>query len=190
MDEVRSSLRKQREGLSVQDVLSKSKDKVEKVEAAIAATQEAELPFLKGVEVLPPEEAPKAIADCEDAISKAEKVINDARSFVKSKSAESRKYSKDLAKRLTDELADHLKRADAATKRLSEFKKSTVSRKTAAILAESTGKISDAEKKVAAFKEAGRLFSSEDLGDVSSEKIKEAMEGAGAAEREASAACV
>ena len=47
-------------------------------EEALAACQDAEMPFLKGIEVLPPEESTKAIGDCEAAGNKADAALGQA----------------------------------------------------------------------------------------------------------------
>ena len=46
-------------------------EKMVAAEEALSACQDAEMPFLKGIEVLPTEESSKAISDCEAAAAQA-----------------------------------------------------------------------------------------------------------------------
>lgn len=72
-------MKSQKQGLSAQEMTNSIVEKVLAAEEALAACQDAEMPFLKGIEarhpskcledsqVLPPEESSKAIGDCEAA---------------------------------------------------------------------------------------------------------------------------
>ena len=76
-------------------------DIVDKAKEAVTATAEAEMPFLKGVEVPPREEALQAVKDSEEATVKAETALDLARQVIRSKAADAKtRYSKADAKSL------------------------------------------------------------------------------------------
>ena len=82
-------------------------DIVDKAKEAVTATAEAEMPFLKGVEVPPREEALQAVKDSEEATVKAETALDLARQVIRSKAADAKtRYSKAVAKRLKDDLGE------------------------------------------------------------------------------------
>jgi len=87
IEAVLATLRSQREGLTMASVLATAAERVEKVEAESERCQEAELPFLKGVEVLPGDESDKAIKDCEACARAADGAVNQATTFLKHKIA-------------------------------------------------------------------------------------------------------
>merc|ERR1740138_455764 len=59
LDGVVGVLRRQREGLSTQQMLQVAGEKIDRAEQSLTKCQEAEMPFLKGIEVLPPDESNK-----------------------------------------------------------------------------------------------------------------------------------
>ena len=60
-------------------------EKMVAAEEALSACQDAEMPFLKGIEVLPTEESSKAISDCEAAAAQAFAAVNQAKTEIRSK---------------------------------------------------------------------------------------------------------
>merc|ERR1712087_437402 len=67
LEEVNTRLKVQREVACAPSIIAEAKDKVAKLEACMKACDEAEMPFLKGMEVLPEEESDVALADSEKA---------------------------------------------------------------------------------------------------------------------------
>jgi len=183
-------LKSQREGLASQQVVLLAGEKVDKAEESLVKCQEAEMPFLKGIEVLPADESTKAIAECDAASSQAGSAIGQAQTFIKTKLAESKKYAQALQKTVTEELTQLQTRLEATAKKLTSFKKETSDRKMASIMAEVVEAVTNCEKKVNAFVEAGSLFLSEELESVSTQALKEAGEKTSATEKEASAAVI
>jgi len=179
-------LRKQKERKVTAEMLAAATEKIEKAEESLTKCQEAEMPFLKGLEILPQEESTKAIADSEAAATKAELIINQAKTFARTKAAEVKRLSPDLAKTASEELNQLLVRGEAATKKLVSFKKETSERKMASLLAEVVDSIAIAEKKVAVVCEAAKLFLSDSLDKITTEAIKDATEKTSAVEEEAS----
>jgi len=189
LEDVSKVLSRQREGLATQQMLVQASDKVDKVEEALLKCQEAEMPFLKGLEVLPPDESGKAIGESETAAAQADAKTNQAKGYIKSKLAEAKRYSAEVAKRVTDELGAQSNRLEGIMKKIAAFKKETSDRKMASMLAEAIDTVTQAEKKVAALGEAAAVFSSDGLEKVTVDVLKEAGDKSKVAEKDASAAC-
>jgi len=187
-DGLLASLKKQREGLAASDSVLGFLKKVDVAEECLATCQEAEMPFLKGIEILPPDESVKAIGDCESGAAKAEMAVSTARAMLRSRFSELKRYSKEVASRTQDELKAQEKRLEGVAKKLADFKKETAERKTAAMLAEAHEAVSEAEKKAAALGKACEGLTLENLDGVAAEALKESVEGTGTCEREAAAA--
>jgi hypothetical protein len=71
LDAVFAYLKQQEEGLSLQTVCQTATEKVAAAEASMEKCGHAELPFLKGIEILPDEESEEALAACAKAASEA-----------------------------------------------------------------------------------------------------------------------
>mmetsp|Transcript_23922 Transcript_23922/g.38200 ORF Transcript_23922/g.38200 Transcript_23922/m.38200 type:complete len:2017 (-) Transcript_23922:43-6093(-) len=184
VDEVTRTLRSQREGLTLQTVYASASEKVDKAEESFSKCGDAELPFLKGIEVLPKEESDAAIKDSEAAAAEATKAVNAADSYIKGKLQEIKKYSKETIKTATEELEELKSRLDAVAKKLSNFKKETKERKMTALMAEAIEVVANAEAKGTSLAEVVKVFESENLDETSVATLKEAMEKAGAADKE------
>jgi len=186
---VLSTMKSQKQGISAQQMAASIVEKVVAAEEALSACQDAEMPFLKGIEVLPTEESSKAISDCEAAAAKADAAVNQAKTEIRSKQNDARKFPKELQEKATKELTQLLARAEACAKKIVDFKKETMERKLNAIMAEAMEAIKAAESKVKAHTEVAKVFS-EDLNSVTEEAIKEAMEKVGDFEKEAQTAMI
>jgi len=182
-----ASMRTQRYGLSAQKIAAEVGEKVAAVEEAMTACQDAEMPFLKGIEVLPPDESTKALTESQAASAKAEAALNQARAIIRTKQAESKKFPKELMDKATSELSQFSTRLEGTAKKLAEFKKETVERKVNAMMAEVMDVIKEAEKKCEEYTKVAKVFS-DDLNTVSVEALKEAQEKVGDAEKAATAA--
>jgi len=189
LDGSSSVLKTQLEGVAVQQTIKTAGEKVQSVEEALEKTQEAELPFLKGIEVLPQEESNKAIGESEAAATRAGTAAAQAMSFIKQKLAAAKSYSKETQKSFTEEMDVLQKRLEESTKKIDAFKKETLERKMAAFMSEVSEGVQAAEEKVKALQEASEVLSKDDLDGVSTEALKEALEKTKAAEKEAQAAC-
>merc|ERR1712113_322232 len=146
-------------------------DKVDKVEECLKACSEAEMPFLKGIEILPGEESTKAIKDSEAAISSSTNAVRAAQNFINNKIQEVRRFSKDVNKSITDDLKEISERLERSNKKLATFKTDTAERKTNAMMGEVVEAIQTTEKKAADLKEAAKLFSPEDLEAVNADAL-------------------
>merc|ERR1712217_68117 len=136
LDTINSLLRGQKETITAREIMVAASDKVDKVEENLKACSEAEMPFLKGIEILPGEESTKAIKDSEAAITSTTNSIRSAQNYISNKLQEVRKFSKDVSKSITDDLKEISERLEASNKKLGAFKSETAERKTNAMMAE------------------------------------------------------
>ena len=107
-------LRGQRDGLSVQETLVLARERVDAVEQALTGCQEAEMPFLKGIEVLPLEESGNASAELEGASAKANVAVQRARTLLKTC------FGNDST---SEEVAQLVQRTELVATKLLNFKK-------------------------------------------------------------------
>jgi len=187
MDEVLLLLKKNRESVATKSMLKQAAEKVDKVEECMEQCGQAELPWLKGVEVLPKDESEKALKECAVASTAVDGALTQARTFIKTKLAEAKKLVKEVQADVTEELNSHSSRLEEVAKRVGEFKKDMNERRVAAILAEAVDAISACDKKIEVLVKVSQVFSS-DLEEVSTDTLKEAVEKTAAAEKEAAAA--
>eukprot|EP00933_Yihiella_yeosuensis_P078904 TRINITY_DN9088_c1_g1_i3.p1 TRINITY_DN9088_c1_g1~~TRINITY_DN9088_c1_g1_i3.p1 ORF type:complete len:1246 (+),score=343.19 TRINITY_DN9088_c1_g1_i3:498-3740(+) len=111
---------------------------------------EAELPFLKGMEVLPLSESTEALAASTKAVQSLESAIAETRNFIAGKSLELKKeFSPDKAKPVLQELAKFTGQINSASTRLGQFKKDTEVRRKKQEVQEVVEKIQDAETEIA-----------------------------------------
>jgi len=191
LEGVTTVLRKQKEGIAMQQMVAMAIERSEQVEAVLQKCGEAEMPFLKGIEVLPQEESTKAISECEAAGGAAEKVVTGAKAFIRQKVAEASKSTqKESAKSTIEELNLLMQRCEEAAKKLATFKAETLERKMGALLADLMEAITGAEAKSQVMVKASQVFLSETLEEVSTEELQEAVEKSAVAEKEATSACL
>jgi len=183
------TLAKQREGLTVQQIQAQVVELTDDAEQLLAKCQEAEMPFLKGIEVLPEEESKTAIGECEAAAANTEKAVTKAKAVIRRKLSETARMSKETSTSAAAELNAQLEKTDSVGKRLANFKKETTERKTAALVSDLVDLLNGAENKVQALVKVCEVLTSDDLETVSTQDLKEAVEKASAAEKEAAEAC-
>lgn len=183
-DAVKKEMRGQRMGLSAKEMASKVLEKVLAIEDALAACNEAEMPFLKGIEVLPGDESEKAISSCEAAATKAEAALNHAKILIKAKHVEAQKFPKELQEKAKADLAELQKRTDDFSKKVHDFRKETTDRKIESIMSEVVQAINAAEEKTKAHTEVAKVFS-DDLEKVSVEALQAAMDKVADLDKEA-----
>jgi len=183
VNKIGTVLKSQREGLALQSVYSTAHEKVDKAEEAFAKCGDAELPFLKGIEVLPQEESDKAIKESETAAAESQKLLHDAKTYLSQKAQEIRKYSKATQDTANEELKELNTKVEEISKKLGAFKKDTQERKVAAIMAEAVDSVIAAESKAKPLNDAGAPLAASSLDEKSVEELKEAMEKATAAEK-------
>jgi hypothetical protein len=186
IDEVSGLVRIQKEGITLQTGYAAAGEKVEKAEEAFKKCSDAELPFLKGIEVLPKDESDVAVKESEEAAAEATKAVNAAESYIRGKLSEIKRYSK--VKSAVEELEELKKTLEAVSKKLTHFKNETKERKTTALMAEAIEHVSDAEAKGKNLLEVVKVFESENLDESSVAALKESSEKAAAADKECASA--
>jgi len=184
VNKIGTTLKTQREGLALQSVYTTAHEKVDKAEEAFGKCADAELPFLKGIEVLPQEESDKALNESETVAAETHKLLQDARNYLSQKAQEIKKYSKATQDTATEELKELNSRSEEINKKLGAFKKDTQERKVAAVMAEASDSVIAAEAKAKPLTDAGAPFASSSLEEKSVEELKEAIEKANAADKE------
>jgi len=127
--DVMNSAKQHKERLSASELVAQANEKVGRAEAEVKKTGDAELPFLKGVEVLNSKEATAAIADSEVAATGAQKAITDARTFIVQKLSDAKSFSDGPSDTCTKELLALQQKMDTCASKLAELKKDTAERK-------------------------------------------------------------
>lgn len=184
LDEMKAMTREQSERVKMELIVKEAKAKVDKVDASFEQVAEAEAPYLKGMEILPVDEANKAVADSLAAAQAVQQVIAEARTFISSKSLEVKTLLEAVAKAGMEELEALKKRNEEALEKLSQFKKETAGRKKVALHQEALSKVAAVEEAVKRTVEAAApLASSND--EVSPDAATAIVEKLGAAEQEA-----
>merc|ERR1719327_2292732 len=122
VSEVAQTLKSQRELLQLEGLFTTANEKVDKAEESLDKCGEAELSFLKGIEVLPQEESEKAIKESEAASAQSSQLLSQAKGFLSQKLQEVRKYSEKTSKKATAELSELMKRCEVVQKKLTTFK--------------------------------------------------------------------
>eukprot|EP00930_Biecheleria_cincta_P047417 TRINITY_DN32870_c0_g1_i1.p1 TRINITY_DN32870_c0_g1~~TRINITY_DN32870_c0_g1_i1.p1 ORF type:complete len:2068 (-),score=548.13 TRINITY_DN32870_c0_g1_i1:205-6408(-) len=175
-DAIRSTMAKQRAGVRLQRSLLDAADRVKRAEDCLTECGEAELPFLKGIEVLPFEECKEAIQKCEAAATKAEKQVAQVRSFLQNKLTEVTGMASDAPAKgkATEQLDGLLERLETCNEKVEEFKKETAERKPNAVFADVLKALDTSEQKMRDYVAVAQVFS-DDLGTVSVETMQEAV---------------
>merc|ERR1712050_371973 len=109
------------------------KVQLQKAEEAMMKADQAEGPFLKGIDVLSASHGGKAIAQCEAAATSAKTVFDEVRSFLTAKCSETKRYSQKDSniKQYATSLSELSVKADGIKAKLDQFVKDTAQRKSA-----------------------------------------------------------
>jgi hypothetical protein len=151
IDAAFTKLKSQREGITARNAVDEAKAKLDKVNVALGKCSDAEMPFLKGIEVLPADESSKAIAELEATSAEAATAVHDLVSFLRLRAAEAKQSAHELAKVSVAELDELQQKAEVAKGKVATVKKETAERKTAAMLAAVVEAVGDAEATVRRF---------------------------------------
>jgi len=185
IEALNAKLSASRQIIAVQTSLVSGQEKVLAIEALWKKCQDAEMPFLKGIEVLPKEESDKAIGSSEAASSEAVRLLGQALPFLRTNLANAKKLPKDQQDSITDQLGPILARAQTIEKKITDFRKETAERKMNALLAEAMDAVVATEKKAEAFADAAKKLAPETLEETMEDDIKKAIEQCNAPEKEA-----
>ncbi|CAJ1382842.1 unnamed protein product [Effrenium voratum] len=163
MEKIKKTTKTQREKASAEVIVKAAEQHVEAVEAALQKVAEAELPFLKGIEVIPLSEASSAIAECEQAAKQVQEALERAKSLIATKTIEAKKFAEVASKPCLERLALQVERINAAAAKLSQFRKDTESHKRTSQMHEAAEMLKKAEEEVEKTIEAGAPLDTEDL---------------------------
>jgi len=189
LDPVTNKLKGQRDGLAVQGALVSAREKTEKLDDLLKNCQDAEMPFLKGIEVLPKDESDIALGASDKAAAELQTAVQGAKGLIQQQLGKAKGYQKELSQSVNDQLTPLLTKVEQMLTKLNNFKKETVDRKMNALLAVAVDAISDAEKKVNKVEEEAKPLKADGLEEKPAAEITAVMEKADALEKEAGAAC-
>eukprot|EP00746_Dinoflagellata_sp_MGD_P004215 gnl/MRDRNA2_/MRDRNA2_108125_c0_seq1.p2 gnl/MRDRNA2_/MRDRNA2_108125_c0~~gnl/MRDRNA2_/MRDRNA2_108125_c0_seq1.p2 ORF type:complete len:981 (-),score=319.19 gnl/MRDRNA2_/MRDRNA2_108125_c0_seq1:2931-5873(-) len=167
------------------ECVQKVTDLTPMLDEANAKCSEAEMPFLKGIEILPKEEAAAALEASQTAANTASEVIKEAKAFMQAKNHEVKKYTPEAMKNCQDALGELQKKVDSAFSKLQAFRKDMAQRQNALTVQEVTAAVTEAESQVEAGSEIAKALSDGKIAELSPEEIKEVCAKAAAAEKEA-----
>merc|ERR1719401_2696033 len=172
LDKINTKLKSQKEGVSVHAWVEEARGKLEKVDAALSKCQEAEMPFLKGIEVLPKDESDEALAASEKAAQETTSAVTAAKKFISAKLAAAKNFSsKELVESATEQLSPYLKRAEATDQKLQNFKKETAERKMNALMAEAVEAVVEVERKANALVMVGKALATDKLSEATNDAV-------------------
>jgi hypothetical protein len=166
LDSMKSTSKEHRERAVAESHVKESTTKSEAVEEMLVKLDEAELPFLKGVEVLPLEEAQSTIEQCEASAALVQKQVSDARTFIAAKTLEVRRFSEVVSKQTATQLSKLTERVNAGAQKLSQFRKKTEGRKRSMLMQEAEQKLQIVEAEVKKTTTAAAPLSMQDVGEL------------------------
>jgi len=158
------------------EAATKAKELLAAAEEGLKSCQDAEMPFLTGVEVLDTETSGETLKECAEAATVATKAASEAKQYMIKSMASARTMEKELQTSTLAELTPLMKRADELSAKVASFRKETEERKTAAVLAEAYSAVVKTEKKCKELDNSGKVLTSGDMEDESPDDIKAAIE--------------
>lgn len=186
LEEMKEATRELREKYQCEAIMQEVKAKFEKVDQAFQLVSEAEGPYLKGMEILPDDEATKALADSDAAATEVSKAISDVSAFMSEKTTEIKSFVENVSKAGLEEMAAQVSRKDEAKEKLDLFEKDTQDRKVVAFQQRAITKVSAAEDAVKAAGEASAPLSPDQVDGISAEAAQEIVAKLGDVAKEAS----
>jgi len=189
IDEMKETTREQRERLHCSGIIEQAKAKLDAVDELFKRVAEAEVPYLKGIEVLPLEEATRAVADCDAAAAEVHKGITEARAFMIENEAKVKSFVESVSKGGIKELHELAKRGDQASEKLASFNKDMDARRKVMQHQMAAAKVAEAEEAVKKMTDAALELSQKEeqtgAGDISAEAAHEMCEHFAETERAA-----
>lgn len=134
IDQLFQSIKSQRAGLQAQSILKEATEKVVKAEEALMKCSEVEMPFLKGIEILPKQESQPALKACDAAARVAHMAETTASGFIRSKMAEVKRSA--IEESVATDMQQLLKRSEDVKKKIESFKQETEQRRASSNLVE------------------------------------------------------
>mmetsp|Transcript_42395 Transcript_42395/g.79518 ORF Transcript_42395/g.79518 Transcript_42395/m.79518 type:complete len:1897 (-) Transcript_42395:76-5766(-) len=179
----------QKEKLQSKEILEHAAQMVEKAEAQLEKGQTAELPFLKGIEVLHTEEATEAIVACAEAAASGQEAISEARAYMDEKMEDvNANFSSASSETCSKAFTEYRKRLDTVATQLATLSRETTERKRKAHMQESGDKIKEVEGAIQNLVAGIAKFSEDKLAEISTEDARSLCEEISKAEQRAQAA--
>jgi hypothetical protein len=183
--EVIAQSREMRERVQCDQILREAKEKLSKVDDAFERASDAEAPYMKGLEVLPMEEASRALSECEAAAAAVQQAIGEARSFLADKSLALRKFLDVVGRSGLVEIGTMSEKNEAALSKLADFRKETHKRKGRFLIEELVAQITAAEEAVQKTILKTAPLAAQDVEAIAPEVAQELCEKLGESEKEA-----
>lgn len=178
VEKVTKDTKVQRERVMGSIWVREATEKVEAMEKLAEKAADVEMPFLKGMEVLPLEMALEAITESESVMTNFQKAIADARNFIATKNLELKKFAGDNSKTPAESLTKLSERVNTGASKLASFKKDTEIRKRTTQMQEVEAKVVALEEEIKTVAEAAAPFSAEEKkeGDEMTEQCEKLTE--------------
>jgi len=189
MTRLKNAKKEAGERSALQSFLKDAQEKLQAVQDGLAKAQDAETPFLMGVEELPIERTSSAVKACETLATSTSTAASIARMFLGTKLVEAKKFSPSLSSEATAKIKEFQAQLESLTKRLNDLKVKTAERKKAAMTKESQVQVKQAEALAEKVAEAAALFDDDSkLSSLTTEQVRKAQDATSKAEEAASQA--
>jgi len=160
IEKLKKDTKTEREEVLGSSYIKEVEEKSKALEACVEKLGDAEMIFLKGIEVLPLKEHQDAVTASEAAMVKLNEAMSAVRQYVSAKSGEVRGFGS--SKAVNEAFAKASKGLKEANAKLVEFKKDTEGRKKSAQVTESTELVDQIEADVKKVEEAAKPLSGEE----------------------------
>merc|ERR1712118_229666 len=134
--------------MAAEKATSTLEEKVKAVNEAFEQMEDAEMPFMTGIEDLPAGEHEEAVAACEKAGSALQKATNDAKNFIGVELKKCESYAEKLRTTLKEALNDAKPNVETASTKLKTFLTYTAERKSKGLIRDIMVEIVEAEAQV------------------------------------------
>jgi len=171
-----TKVKKVRDVIRSDGFVDEATGKLKKAEEGWTTCQDAEMPFLTGVEVLPGEENAIALKVADDAIATSSTAVNDARTYVKQCLNDAKTFEKELSAKVIADMTPFLAKIDGIAANVAKFKKETAERKITSIMTGALDSVAVLEAKVSAADTDAKTLSPTELEDETEDKITVAIE--------------
>lgn len=185
LEEIKSTTQEARERVACEAGIREAQAKLAAVETSFQQVSAAEVPYLKGIEILPVDEATQAVAASEAAIVCVNQAIAEARTFLTGKSLEVRQFVDSVAKSGLKEIAALSKTIEGSVERLGQFKTETAARKRIAQQLLAKAKVAAAEEAVGKAILASAELASRGTDELSDEEARTICQTLSSTEEEA-----
>jgi DNA repair exonuclease SbcCD ATPase subunit len=181
---VLNSSKEQREQVLASGFVDEATKKVSSAEDALQKAQDAELPFLKGIEVVA-SEAVEAVELCEKSTEVTQKALADAKTYVNEKLVEAKRLAERPSQSCLAELNVLQKRLEVVSKKTTELKKDTAERRRKMQMQSSADRIAAVEATVQDLATTMGNFADDKLSSLSADDARRLTEEIAAKEQTA-----